>query len=310
MEKTDMQSSNQDQHYAVKVIFGDDKRIVVLERPSYDLLANKVATTLGLSVGSFVLRYLDDEKDLITTSSDEELQLALDFAAVSGTLRLEVALLQPQFAPPHGEKRRRQPSSSDLEAVDEQAVAFLVQQMREKDVEVKPKKCAKFLRRTHGDVAEALEALDAWCLKKAGKIQRKKEKKALKQKLKGDLEKEVPGLQEKLAQLEAKGYTKTRKNIKLLAKCDFDVEKVVAVFQHKEAKHEAKKHWKSMKKARKCHKREHKRGYKCERNGGKASYKEYKKHFKQEAKHLKRMHRHGFQELAAESPSSPMTVGA
>lgn len=326
MQDTKTETTIIQQQLVIKLSYGPEElRILTLEQPSYDLLEKKVAAALGLTAGSFALRYFDEEKDLITASSDEELQLALNYASPSGVLRLQVA---PRQAQP-GEKRRRskQHSSSDLEAdVDQQAVA-LVEQVREQHArEVKPKKCAKFLRRTDGDVKLALAALDAWCLKRVAKELKKKEKKALKHskgkkevavdqdtKRGGDdeaeaiHEEESPELKEKLDQLEAKGYPKRKKNAKLLAKCGGDVEKFLEVHLNKEAKREAKQEWKRAKKSRKCDKKAHKREHKLGRKGSKAAFKHHKKQAKHEAKLLKQQYRVGYQELSV-APSSPMPV--
>jgi len=325
MQDTKSETNIIQQQLVIKLSYGPEElRIVTLEQPSFDLLEKKVATVLGLTAGSFALRYFDEEKDLITASSDEELQLAINYAAPSGVLRLQVA---PRQAQP-GEKRRRSSkhSSSDLEAdVDQQAVAFLVEQVREQHArEVKPKKCAKFLRRTNGDVALALAAIDAWCLKRVAKELKKKEKKAIKHgkgkevavdqdTKRGDdeaeamTEEESPELKEKLDQLEAKGYPKRKKNAKLLDKCGGDVEKFLEVHLNKEAKREAKKEWKRAKKSRKCDKKAHKREHKLERKGSKAAFKHHKKQAKHEAKRLKQQYRVGYQELSV-APSSPMPI--
>jgi len=324
MQDTKLETNIIQQQLVIKLSYGPEElRIITLEQPSFALLEKKVATVLGLTAGTFALRYFDEEKDLITASSDEELQLALNYASPSGVLRLQVA---PRQAQPGEKRRRSKNSSSDLEAdVDQQAVAFLIEQVRQQHArEVKPKKCAKFLRRTNGDVVLALAALDAWCLKRVAKELKKKEKKALKhskgkevavdQDTKRDddeaeaiPEEESPELKEKLDQLEAKGYPKRKKNAKLLAKCGGDVEKFVEVHLNKEAKREAKQEWKRAKKSRKCDKKAHKHQHKLERKGSKAAFKHHKKQAKHEAKLLKHQYRVGYQELSV-APSSPMPI--
>jgi hypothetical protein len=326
----------QQQSFMVKLAFGaDEKRIVTLEQPSYDLLARKVSAALRLPAGSFALRYLDDEKDLITASSDEELQLALNCAAPSGVLRLQVVQLQAAAAV--GEKRRKHEAIDD--DVDPQAVALLVEHLREQHGrEVKPKKCAKLLRKTGGDVALAQAAIGAWCTKRDAKDLKKREKKALKQQPKkkekekehkktkrgddqvqrgeeeeelslDDEEVEAPELKAKLDQLEAKGHAKRRKNAKLLFKCHGDVDKVLEVLEHKVARKEAKREWKRAKKSQKGDKKAHKREHKLERKGSKTAFKQFKKQHKREAKLHKQQYRLGYQELSV-APSSPMLTAA
>lgn len=309
MEKDDFSTEPNSTTCVVKAVLGtDDKRIIVLGRPSFELLATKVAAVFGLAPGDFALRYFDDEKDLITLSTDEELQLA--FTTVErGILRVQIDLLQPDQLV--GVKRRRPVSSPCLEGVDREAIAYLVQHMSEKDVKVKPKKCAKFLRHAHGDIAQATSVLDAWCVGRAAKLARKREKRALKHKNKaakhGELSaSESAELEQKLELLETKGFTKRKKNVKLLYKCDLDVGKVIEVLHHKESKKVAKEEWRRLKKARKEHHKTHKYGYKHGKKCGKDAYKRYKKQHKKETKLLKRQQFAGFQELAA--PASPMPV--
>jgi len=331
----------QQQGLMIKLAFGaDEKRIVTLEQPSYDLLASKVAAALRLPVGSFVLRYLDDEKDFITASSDEELQLALNDSAPSGILHLHVVQLQQKQRSAAGEKRRKHDAIDH--DVDPQAVALLVAHLREQHGrEVKPGKCAKLLRRTGGDVALAQAAIGAWCTKRDAKDLKKREKKALKQQLtkkiknkehkksragstddqlqRGEEEEEpsfdakeeveAPELKAKLDQLEAKGHAKRRKNAKLLFKCHGDVDKVLEVLEHKETRKEAKREWKRAKKSQKGDKKAHKREHKLERKDSKTAFKQFKKQHKHEAKLRKQQYRLGYQELSV-APSSPMLTAA
>jgi hypothetical protein len=61
----------------VKVSFEDEKRKFKLETPSFDLLYTTIKQIFHLE-SEFIIQYIDEDKDLLTISSDLELECALE----------------------------------------------------------------------------------------------------------------------------------------------------------------------------------------------------------------------------------------
>ena len=56
----------------MKVYLGDDIHRVVLKQQDYASFESVVADSFELNRGSFLLKYLDDEQDLITVANDSD----------------------------------------------------------------------------------------------------------------------------------------------------------------------------------------------------------------------------------------------
>lgn len=343
----------QEQQLVIKLIHGQDKRMLVLDQPSYAALVARVAAALHVSdARALSLRYRDDEDDLILVTCDEELRAALAFVGPVG-LRLEATIAAtagvatgsapsdcvalPAFSEPSAPVAQQLPQPEAMQFCGtpmhyQTAVDVLLEKLRERGhTDVRSGKCFKALRRANGNVDLALAMLDDWChrraahdLKKAAKRseqhekkQRRREKKEMKKSAKkmrkmalddssssdsssSSSDSDSDGVDRNSAEINAKldqlqrqsgdllmklEKAKTRKKLaKLLERCGGDVDKVVAVLQHKEAKMAAKIESKQLRRA-------NKREYKLQKRANKLAFKQQRKELKRQA--------HSFKELAA-----------
>jgi hypothetical protein len=77
--------------FVVKVSLGDEKRKFKLENPSYELLHTTIIELFQLK-SDFIIQYIDEDEDLLTISSDLELQCA--FECESTKLQIILKLLE------------------------------------------------------------------------------------------------------------------------------------------------------------------------------------------------------------------------
>jgi hypothetical protein len=74
-----MQSTQMQQQIHIKVKCGEDFRRFLLLNCQYSELANQIRTLFGIDQSEkLVIKYTDEEGDMVTVSSDEELKLAAD----------------------------------------------------------------------------------------------------------------------------------------------------------------------------------------------------------------------------------------
>jgi len=74
----------------MKVYLGDDIHRVVLKQQDYASFESVVADSFELNRGSFLLKYLDDEQDLITVANDSDLQSAIQLFSNQSCCRFYV----------------------------------------------------------------------------------------------------------------------------------------------------------------------------------------------------------------------------
>jgi len=75
----------------IKVSFGEEIRRMAFAGKSFNNLATELKKLFGLKEDChLIVKYTDDDQDLITMSSDEELQNAISFAS-KGILRLQIS---------------------------------------------------------------------------------------------------------------------------------------------------------------------------------------------------------------------------
>jgi len=79
-----------------KVATQDTVRRFFVKNPDYNALLDQICSIFGFSKDSVVVKYADDEGDLVTVSSDPELQFAIDLSP--RVLKLKVELLS---SPPY-----------------------------------------------------------------------------------------------------------------------------------------------------------------------------------------------------------------
>jgi len=88
-----MQSNTQTSGIHCKVATQDQVRRFLLQKVQYNFLLEQVCQLFGFSKDSVVIKYADDEKDMVTISSDEELRFAVELAQQS-ILHLQVELIK------------------------------------------------------------------------------------------------------------------------------------------------------------------------------------------------------------------------
>eukprot|EP01120_Amphizonella_sp_Union-15-10_P006141 TRINITY_DN192_c0_g2_i1.p1 TRINITY_DN192_c0_g2~~TRINITY_DN192_c0_g2_i1.p1 ORF type:complete len:410 (+),score=59.66 TRINITY_DN192_c0_g2_i1:105-1334(+) len=94
METTTMQQSTTAYH--CKVFFKDEVRRIQLRSPSFNLLLDTLRTLLSLDpLQTISVKYNDDEGDLVTLTSDMELEAAFSFIAPNTVLRVHVSVDVP-----------------------------------------------------------------------------------------------------------------------------------------------------------------------------------------------------------------------
>lgn len=76
-----------------KVATHDTVRRFYAKNTDYNALLDQICTIFGFSKDSVVIKYIDDEGDLVTISSDPELKFAIDLAP--RVLKLKVELIKP-----------------------------------------------------------------------------------------------------------------------------------------------------------------------------------------------------------------------
>jgi len=92
-----------------KVATQDTVRRFYAKSTEYNALLEQICNIFGFSKDSVVVKYLDDEGDLVTISSDPELKFAVELSP--RILKLKLELVRPQAQPPTpaacaGEQRR------------------------------------------------------------------------------------------------------------------------------------------------------------------------------------------------------------
>jgi len=190
-----------DQKTTIKLIHGQDNRIITLERPTYMLLAACTADLLGIpattaSGGGLVFRYRDDEGDLIHLSSDNELEVAQGFTGPRGILRLEVTttadagsfsdhMVEAEKSQEEQQQQQQEPAAAEL--ARPQPLVLLMERLAQcsglSSKNISAKKCAKALHQASGNVDLALAAIEKCCNKHASKglkKEMKREKKTMK----------------------------------------------------------------------------------------------------------------------------------
>jgi len=129
----------------LKITFGDDtRRISVQTDLSYSDLIQHVTTLFRLSqdqVSAVVLKYLDDESDLVTVSSDQELREAVRDALLAKNLLRFTLFVKPPAPVPEGPTRtcptwRRQMKHSLFRELGEKGIALMDQNQHAKACEV------------------------------------------------------------------------------------------------------------------------------------------------------------------------------
>lgn len=86
-----MQSTQMQQQIHIKVKCGEDFRRFLLLTCQYSELANQIRTLFGIDQSEkLVIKYTDEEGDMVTVSSDEELKLAADLFS-GKLLKLNIA---------------------------------------------------------------------------------------------------------------------------------------------------------------------------------------------------------------------------
>jgi predicted RNA-binding protein with RPS1 domain len=75
--------------FVVKVSLGDEKRKFKLENPSYELLHTTIIELFQLK-SDFIVQYIDEDEDLLTISSDLELQCAFECESTKLQIILKV----------------------------------------------------------------------------------------------------------------------------------------------------------------------------------------------------------------------------
>jgi prefoldin subunit 5 len=88
-----------------KVSCNDELRRFLYTGTEFSSLRDQIKVVLGLHDKEFVLKYKDDEDDMITLSSNEELNFAIASTAQKGTLRLQAVVIDPNEKQTTGEKR-------------------------------------------------------------------------------------------------------------------------------------------------------------------------------------------------------------
>jgi len=88
-----MQSVNVNNGIHCKVATQDAVRRFFVKNTAYDVLLEQICTIFGFSKDSVAVKYLDDEGDLVTISSDAELQFAIGLSP--RLLKLKVEIVQP-----------------------------------------------------------------------------------------------------------------------------------------------------------------------------------------------------------------------
>jgi hypothetical protein len=263
-----------DQKTTIKLIHGQDNRIITLERPTYMLLAACTADLLGIpattaSGGGLVFRYRDDEGDLIHLSSDNELEVAQGFTGPRGILRLEVTttadagsfsdhMVEAEKSQEEQQQQQQEPAAAEL--ARPQPLVLLMERLAQcsglSSKNISAKKCAKALHQASGNVDLALAAIEKCCDKHASKGL-KKEMKAIVESSSSssdsDSTEEVESeeLKSKLDQLEAcldalmkphQAKLRRKRLARLLNnRCSGDVDKAMAVLKHRQANSEIKR---------------------------------------------------------------------
>lgn len=91
--------SNNTQSVHCKVSFNGELRRFLFNGTEFGSLYQQVQTVMGLANKEFVLKYKDDEGDMITLSTTEELQFAVSCLVPSSTLRLDVVVNETVSTP-------------------------------------------------------------------------------------------------------------------------------------------------------------------------------------------------------------------
>lgn len=107
--------STQNQGIHCKVSFNGELRRFLFNGTEFGSLYQQIQGTMGLVNKEFVLKYKDDEGDMITLSTSEELKFAISCLVPTSTLRLDVTVNEPYRTPtpstpvenPNGECQRR-----------------------------------------------------------------------------------------------------------------------------------------------------------------------------------------------------------
>jgi len=88
-----------------KVSCNDQIRRFLYTGTEFSSLRDQIKVVLGLNDKEFVLKYKDDEGDMITLSSNEELHFAIASTDQKGPLRLQAVVIDPNAKQNIGEKR-------------------------------------------------------------------------------------------------------------------------------------------------------------------------------------------------------------
>jgi len=88
-----------------KVSCNEELRRFLFTGTEFNSLQDQIKVVLGLNDKEFVLKYKDDEGDMITLSSTEELNFAIASTAEKGPLRLQAVVIDPTAKLNIGEKR-------------------------------------------------------------------------------------------------------------------------------------------------------------------------------------------------------------
>jgi len=88
-----------------KVSCNEELRRFLFTGTEFSSLKDQMKVVLGLNDEEFVLKYKDEEGDLITLSSNEELYFAISSAVDKGPLRLQAVVIDPNTKLNIGEKR-------------------------------------------------------------------------------------------------------------------------------------------------------------------------------------------------------------
>jgi len=88
-----------------KVSCNEELRRFLYTGTEFSSLRDQIKVVLGLNDKEFVLKYKDDEGDMITLSSNEELHFAIASTDQKGPLRLQAVVIDPNAKQNIGEKR-------------------------------------------------------------------------------------------------------------------------------------------------------------------------------------------------------------
>jgi len=88
-----------------KVSCNEELRRFLFTGTEFSSLLDQIKVVLGLNDKEFVLKYKDDEGDMITLSSTEELNFAITSTVEKGPLRLQAVVIDPNAKLNIGEKR-------------------------------------------------------------------------------------------------------------------------------------------------------------------------------------------------------------